>query len=158
MEADPLAQLRDIHLPEQIGWWPLAPGWWLLALLTIAAIFFLGRKHLLQRQRNRYRQTAGVELQSFNRRYGKDQNVSLYLADTQKLLRRVALHRYPDQRRKFASLSGEEWLQFLNSCCNDPVFTEEHSPVFVSLPYQKSSDYNVNLWKDAVARWLEQHR
>ena len=20
--------LRDLHLPETIGWWPLAPGWW----------------------------------------------------------------------------------------------------------------------------------
>ena len=23
--------LRDIHLPEAIGWWPPAIGWWLLA-------------------------------------------------------------------------------------------------------------------------------
>ena len=20
--------LRDLHLPDAIGWWPLAPGWW----------------------------------------------------------------------------------------------------------------------------------
>ena len=23
---DPLAELRDIHLPPEIGWWPLAYG------------------------------------------------------------------------------------------------------------------------------------
>ncbi|HAD08873.1 MAG TPA: hypothetical protein DCF62_05290 [Porticoccaceae bacterium] len=38
MNSDPLAQLRDIHLPEAIGWWPPAPGWWLLTLLLIAAL------------------------------------------------------------------------------------------------------------------------
>ena len=21
--------LRDLHLPDAISWWPLAPGWWL---------------------------------------------------------------------------------------------------------------------------------
>ena len=32
MQADSLAQLRDIQLPEPISWWPLAPGWWVLII------------------------------------------------------------------------------------------------------------------------------
>ena len=29
--------LRDLHLPEAIGWWPLAPGWWVeLAIVVVA--------------------------------------------------------------------------------------------------------------------------
>lgn len=32
---DPLAQLRDIHLPEPIGWWPLAIGWYILIALAL---------------------------------------------------------------------------------------------------------------------------
>lgn len=37
-DADPLAELRDLHLPPDPGWWPLAPGWWLVGLLTTLAV------------------------------------------------------------------------------------------------------------------------
>ena len=34
-----LAQLRDIRLPDPIGWWPLAYGWWLaLAFMCVMAL------------------------------------------------------------------------------------------------------------------------
>ena len=33
--------LRDLHLPEAIGWWPLAPGWWIL--IAIALVGLAGR-------------------------------------------------------------------------------------------------------------------
>lgn len=42
--ADPLSQLRDIHTPEAISyWWPLAPGWWILAVIIMVLIFLLTR-------------------------------------------------------------------------------------------------------------------
>ena len=34
-------QLRDIHLPEAVSWWPLAIGWWVLGFLAIIAIAVL---------------------------------------------------------------------------------------------------------------------
>ena len=49
LPTDPLAELRDIHLPPEIGWWPPAYGWWILITalltLTIFAIFFLVKQH-----------------------------------------------------------------------------------------------------------------
>ncbi len=33
-----LSQLRDIHTPEPVGWWPLAPGWWILLALIIIGV------------------------------------------------------------------------------------------------------------------------
>ena len=47
--------LRDIHLPDPVSWWPMAPGWWLLffllVLLISLSIFFL-------RRRQQYRRSA----------------------------------------------------------------------------------------------------
>lgn len=158
MQADPLAQLRDIRLPEPIGWWPIAPGWWFLIFLTLFIIAAFAFKRLQKKRENRYRLVARDELQVFNTRYKEDQNAKVFLSDTQKLLRRVALHRYPQQRRKFASLSGHQWLKFLNDCCVEKVFKETDMPLFESLPYKNDVSFDTKAWQTSVASWLEQHR
>ncbi|MEC8428778.1 MAG: DUF4381 domain-containing protein, partial [Pseudomonadota bacterium] len=47
--SDPLAQLRDIHLPEDaISQLPTAPGWWILALTLIVVsitMIVIWRRH-----------------------------------------------------------------------------------------------------------------
>ncbi|MEM8682735.1 MAG: DUF4381 domain-containing protein [Pseudomonadota bacterium] len=31
--------IRDLHLPPEISWWPLAPGWWvILAIVAIVLV------------------------------------------------------------------------------------------------------------------------
>jgi Domain of unknown function (DUF4381) len=53
--AQQLEQLRDIHLPPGISWWPLAPGWWALAgVVAIAAIATVVTAHI-RRRTVRYR-------------------------------------------------------------------------------------------------------
>ena len=32
--------LRDLHLPDVVGLWPLAPGWWVLILLAAAGVVY----------------------------------------------------------------------------------------------------------------------
>ena len=50
--------LRDIHLPEVIGWWPPAIGWWILAaVVLLAAVLWVLRYRAAWRQR-----VASVEL------------------------------------------------------------------------------------------------
>ena len=57
-QQDPLAQLRDIHLPDPVGFWPLAPGWWILGLL-ILILLGVALRFLIKRYRNnRYRKQA----------------------------------------------------------------------------------------------------
>ncbi len=158
MQADPLAQLRDIRVPDPIGWWPLAPGWWFLMLLTVMFISAFIYKQLQKKRQNRYRTLARDELQIFKKRYDEDQDPQTFLIDTQKLLRRVALHRYSQDRGNFASLSGAAWLKYLNECCVSTVFESRDTPLFESLPYQKNIRFDVNAWQNSVREWLEQHR
>ena len=37
---NPLVNLKDIHLPSPVSFWPPAPGWWILAVLLISSLFF----------------------------------------------------------------------------------------------------------------------
>lgn len=46
--------LRDIHLPDPVGWWPPAPGWWLVAALALAAVAYA----MLLRYRSRRHRAA----------------------------------------------------------------------------------------------------
>ena len=42
--------LRDIHLPDPVSWWPLAPGW--LALIMLLVIVVLLTTYFIRRYRN----------------------------------------------------------------------------------------------------------
>lgn len=53
MNNPALEQLRDIHLPQAVHWWPPAPGWWIVAALVLALTIWLSR-YLLARYRRQY--------------------------------------------------------------------------------------------------------
>lgn len=50
--AQLLQQLRDIQTPDAIGWWPPAPGWWLVTLFCIVALGYT--LFALRRYRRQY--------------------------------------------------------------------------------------------------------
>ena len=50
--------LRDLHLPEAISWWPLAPGWWVVIGLTMVLIGVILQRYLERRARGAARRHA----------------------------------------------------------------------------------------------------
>ena len=54
--------LRDLHLPEVVSWWPLAPGWWVLIALAAVALIYLLRLYLRTRARGAARRHAMRQL------------------------------------------------------------------------------------------------
>jgi hypothetical protein len=58
-----LTQLAPLRAPPEIGWWPLAPGWWALLIATLIASAFALRWYLRRRRDRRYRKLALTELQ-----------------------------------------------------------------------------------------------
>ena len=60
MNPDLLSQLRDIHTAAPVPWWPPAPGWWILGLLLLVLLVWLGRRILARyRVYQRRRQMLG---------------------------------------------------------------------------------------------------
>lgn len=108
MSDDPLSQLRDIHLPQTGGFWPPAPGWWVLAvvlILAVAALAWLARRH---HRRNRWLRLAKAELASLERTASKEPQ---WFTQLNRLLKRVARERYPEEHPE--AQSGEQWAACL---------------------------------------------
>ncbi len=102
-------ELRDIHLPDEPGFWPPAPGWWLLFGLLLALALWLGRLGWGQYRRLRRRQRILLEL---DRLKSAGLRGPALISAVSALLKRVALSRYP--RTEVAALTGEPWVAFLD--------------------------------------------
>jgi len=69
--ADPLAQLRDIHIPDSVSWWPPAPGWWGLVVIIFVAMVLVWLWRRRRRQRSCQR-AALCHLEHLEEQYRSD--------------------------------------------------------------------------------------
>lgn len=98
-----LAELRDIHLPEPIALWPLAPGWWLLvAALVLGVGLVVWSRRRAQRSPRR---AALGEVQRLEAEYRSSGDGSALAGGLSALLRRVSL--LTGERARVACLHGE---------------------------------------------------
>ena len=126
--------LRDLHLPEPVGWWPLAPGWWfviglLLVGLAVLAAFLHRRWHFHAPRRHALRELARYEAA-----YLEHRNPVLLGKQLSALLRRAMLAYAP--RAEVAGLTGEAWLQWLDRGMPVPYFHTEGGKSLLNLPYR----------------------
>jgi len=65
---DLLQELRDVHMPDPISWWPPAFGWWaiMVVLVMVVSLVLWGRAY---RQRTRPRRVALVQLEEVKKHY-----------------------------------------------------------------------------------------
>ncbi len=120
--AELLNQLADIHLPEPVGLWPPAAGWWILAALLLAVLYFGGRYAIAAWRLRRFCAHALLELDriydEFATNEADDTNAARlrYVNALNSVLRRVALAHFPNSAA--AGLGGEDWLRFLQATGN----------------------------------------
>jgi len=107
-----LSQLRDVHSPEPISWWPLAPGWWILLglcliLLSVTVLFVLRvwRSKLWQRQAKR-------ELKVICEDYLKQPSEAKLIALNQLLKRTLCSAHHT---REYMHYSESKWADALKS-------------------------------------------
>lgn len=149
--------LRDLHLPEPVGWWPLAPGWWFVLLLIVAALGYLVWRVIRKRQQNAPRRFALRELSRYEAEYLEHRNPVILGKQLSALLRRGMLAYAP--RDSVAGLTGEEWLQWLDQGMPLPYFHTSGGKSLLQLPYRDPdgdfSDVDVDALLSAVRMRLK---
>ncbi|ARM34226.1 DUF4381 domain-containing protein [Legionella longbeachae] len=153
--TDPLAQLKDIHLPTPIGWWPLAPGWYvviaLMVLIFIFVFYWIYKNHRNAKAKN----CALILLMNYQKEYEKEHNVALTSARISELLRRVALVYYP--RGEVASLHGENWLRFLNATGKGIDFNLVKD-MLLDAPFKTGQTMDLSPLFKTAQLWIKQRR
>ncbi len=155
-QAVAIEQLRDLHLPEAIGLWPPAPGWWLLALLSVALLCGLGYWGYRASQRNRYRRLALRELAVLSHSDLRHQHPQRWLQQLNQLLRRTALAAYP--QATVAPLHGAAWIDFLYRSSQLEGFRQSAGASLASGPYQPRINPDVAALQQLAEQWIRQHR
>jgi len=95
----PLAQLKDIHLPEPVHNYPVALGWWLLLAGLLITIIIILVKWQKRRRLSKAKQLALTQLKNTN---DVDQIVTL--------LKWAAFQYFP--RQEIAALHGKKLIEF----------------------------------------------
>lgn len=151
--SDPLAQLRDIHLPADISTWPMAPGWWLLLIVAASLLGWLTWL-LVKRYRARlYRRQAILRIIQLQQNQGADLLPALFAT-----LKQTANSAYPE--RHFSSLSINDFIAFMQSSCNQPLFKNLPSNLDNML-YAERPEIDSALTEQLISSaiiWIKQHQ
>jgi hypothetical protein len=152
-EGDALAQLKDIHLPPPIGWWPLAPGWYvvmsLIFIWVVCCLYCAYQRYL----NGRPKKQALVLLDLYAIQYAKEGTTQATSARISELLKRVALVYYP--RQQVASIHGQEWIDFLNTTSKKLDF-ESVKTMLLDSPFKPNEPINLNPLITLAKLWIKQ--
>jgi Domain of unknown function (DUF4381) len=130
--------LRDLHLPEAIGWWPLAPGWWLVLALCATGIVLLIRRYLRARSGAAARRHALRRLAQLTADFESHRDAVAFSSGLSRLLRRTMLAYAP--RQDVAGLTGNDWLVWLDQDLDRPLFQGGAGRKLLELPYRRPGD------------------
>lgn len=129
MNPTPELSLNDIILPDAIGLWPLAPGWWALMLLIVLlplVIFWLIRwRRRVKQQRQPLRQALAALDQLSGHTLSPQ-----FCARLNEQLKCYCRQRQP----RAVALYGQAWADFIRSQAD--VFTAEQYQLLASAAYQ----------------------
>lgn len=109
--------LRDIHVPPA-GWWPPAPGWWVVAGVVVA-IAFVAFALVVRHRRRAPLRAALREIDVLAVAFERDRDIAALADAASRLLRRVALRVDP----AVAARDGAEWRAFVHHHARDAATT-----------------------------------
>ena len=148
--------LADINLPTEPGYWPLAPGWWILMgliLLALLLAYWFYRRH----QAQAYRRKALAEFKKMQTEFKHNANIEQFLQASSLLLRRTALTAQPKQFDP--TLKGDDWLLWLDSYGpKQSHFLSDTGRALTQGLYQKDPQVNTTELNQMIEDWIQNHR
>ncbi|OKY24623.1 MULTISPECIES: DUF4381 domain-containing protein [Thalassotalea] len=142
---DPLAQLKDIHLPEQVHQWPVAMGWWLLLTALVILLIIVMIKIVQKRKLLADKKQAMTLLNS------TDMNAEQIIATLKWLSMRYF------QRGHVAKLHGKAFANFLISVMPEKkqALIAENLPELLIAHYRNANDEEaLNELKQQAILWI----
>jgi hypothetical protein len=147
-----LEQLRDIHSAGQPGWWPPAPGWWVLAFIFLLVLGLLLRKFLHWLSIRRRRQTWLRELEALNREHDPSQHPREYLAGLNRLFRAVAVRAFPGTA--CGRLQGEPWVAWIKALLPERADSDSLNAL-ASGPYEPAPGFDALTLNEMARTWVK---
>jgi len=153
-DQNPLANLKDIHLPGVPEFWPPAFGWWLLFALTLLCLaWFLIRLSRFLKIHKKRKQLL-QHLEKINHEHSIEEN-HLFLSSASILLRRIAIMNYP--RDLVADLVGEQWTEFLDQSGNTDQFSKGAGAIIANGPYEENIKFNRDELILIIQKWIKRN-
>ncbi len=147
-----LGDFNEVVSPAAISWLPQTPGWYLVAGALALWLSRLAWRRLRRWYRNRYRREALAELARMERIPDELDATSL-----NRLLKLTALAAWP--RPQVAPLTGTDWVEFLNSQCEDRPFEGALGQQLALAPYGVAvAAVAPQTLAGACRHWIAQHR
>ncbi len=151
-------QLADIHIPAKPSAWPPAYGWWILLALLVALITVISLKVTRYRKLKKQQKLTLQMLHVLEKKLQQNAGTEV-LAEINILLRRLALMHYP--RKKIASLTGKEWLAFLDKSLDSSGkakdFSQGAGRILGDAPYLAKLPDNADIkgLSKVVKKWVK---
>jgi hypothetical protein len=142
-----LKNFGDIVMPENLPWWPIQPGWWVVLSLLLLTASIFGFRRYRHWRRNAYRRQALSELSNM----ASPRQMTA-------IVKRAATAAFPSDA--VTELWGRDWVGYLNSKTETPCFCSGDELLFnVSLCGPEGSwPDNINTLREHVLLWLQQHK
>lgn len=147
-----LDNLHGIIVPDGVGFFPLAPGWYIVALLLFTLLFHFSVRRYKVYQKSQYKREALKELATYNKS-GKEDVIALI-----SLAKRVGLSAYG--RNTVAKLSDDSWWDFIEQHSKAKVDSELRVALS-KLLYDTSYRMDSALYDNTsafVTAWIKTHK